>query len=377
MNDANNASPTSPTPSNAGSPNGASPQPSGPVTLDVLSQALAAVNPPEHPSNEDSPPTPTTAANPAAATDPGATLPEEQPLEGNEPPAAGEDLSQLDEQQQGDPFAGLEPDVRAKAIELAKELQAQGLSVGEVKRIGKLLHDKGEMESRLGQQIEALNAKIEELQAGGQAAEANPAIPMPPKVAALKNPAEIERRELHLQSVLDFCEDNPDGGEINGQSFTAEDVKSIRRDARTELRWLPKRGQQLQQAQQFQQVQQQAREQTVKDFPALQDPENPDTKLARQLVSTDPQLAGRPNADYLALALATGHRLLQADLAKRKAPANGTKPAGGQRTRPVASSGGAAVPRANGQAQNVAQLIKTAKERPSPAALEALVGFVQ
>lgn len=370
-------SPQSAVAANAGSQNGDALQPSGPVSLDSLAQALDALNPPTAPEASDSRPAAVAAPEmppaPAAAADAGNELPpEEQPHEGADAPAAGEDLSQLEE------FNALDPEVQKHALELAKELKAQGLSVGEAKRIGKLLHNKSESEARLTQQIETLQQQIEELKAGPPAtADAAQTLPMPAKVAELKNNAEIERREMQLQNVLDWCEDNPEGGEANGQVFTPEEVKAIRRDSRQELRWLPKRREQLNQQAAVQQAQRQAREQTLKDFPALNDPANPDAKLAQQLIQSEPALAHRPNRDYLALALATGHRLLQSELAARKAPKPAANGNGAVARKPQASSGGAAAPRATGGQAQVAQLLKTAKERPSPAALEALLPHVQ
>lgn len=385
MNTVPTATPNSPAAANAGSPNGALSQPvTGPVTLDVLSAALAAVDSPGQPENQESPPAgfapaPEATPNPADAASPVETAPEQTPLAGSEPETAGDVLSQTEEAGGEDPLAGLEADVRERAIELARELKAGGLTVGEVKRIGKLLHQKGETESQFRQQIEGLQQEIEQLKSSATPAEDAAAVPMPAKVAALKNPREIEQREFKVQSVLDWCEDNPDGGELNGQTFSADEVKAIRRDARQELRWLPRRQQQLEQQAQLRQQQQAVRSQTLKDFPVLNDPENPDTQLARRLMSTDPQLAQRPNADYLALALAMGHRLLQADLQKRKAPA-AAKPAaaanGLPRAKPAANGGASAAPRATPQG-NVNQLLKSAKERPSPAALEALLPHVR
>lgn len=373
-------SPQSAAAANAGSLNGDALPPSGPVSLDSLAQALDALNPPTAPATSDSSPAavaaPETPSAPADTAAPENELPpEEQPHEATtDAPAAGDDLSQLDE------FNALDPEVQKHALELAKELKAQGLSVGEAKRIGKLLHNKSESEARLTQQIETLQQQIEELKAGPpQTAEAATDLPMPVKVAALKNGAEIERREMQLQNVMDWCEDNPEGGAANGQEFSAEDVKAIRRDTRQELRWLPKRKEQLGQQAKFQQAQRAHREQVLKEFPVLADPQNPVTQLARKLMA-DPQIARQPNADYLALALATGHQALEAEKAKRKATATATngngKATGAPVRRPAASSGGGAPPRAT-NGSNVQQLLKNAKERPSPAALEALLPHVQ
>lgn len=370
-------SPQSAVAANAGSQNGDALQPSGPVSLDSLAQALDALNPPTAPEASDSRPAAVAAPEmppaPAAAADAGNELPpEEQPHEGADAPAAGEDLSQLEE------FNALDPEVQKHALELAKELKAQGLSVGEAKRIGKLLHNKSESEARLTQQIETLQQQIEELKAGPPAtADAAQTLPMPAKVAELKNNAEIERREMQLQNVMDWCEDHPEGGAANGQEFSAEEVKAIRRDTRQELRWLPKRKEQLGQQAQAAQAQRQAREQIVKDFPELNDSENSEAKLAKQLLATDPQLASRPNRDYLALCLAAGHLLKQQQLAQRKGqPAAAAKPNGAPVRRPTANNGNGAPPRAT-PASNVQQLLKQAKERPSPAALEALLPHVQ
>jgi hypothetical protein len=111
--------------------------------------------------------------------------------------------------------------------------------------------------------------------------------------------------------------------------------------------------------------------------------------MAKQLLN-DPRFANEVEADYLALAMATGHRVLQAQLAKSKTgtngAANGANGNGVQGTaRPTANgipkgkpagAPSAAAPRANGHTNGKA-LLERARREGTPDALAALIGGLE
>jgi hypothetical protein len=300
--------------------------------------------------------------------------PEPETTENPEPEASEEtDLSQPP--QTGNAaldavLKDLNPDAVKHFVEIANAVQSGETSIGQVKRQFKLGKEENAELAKLREENERLKAQPPAATAGQ----------LPDSVAKLKTAAEVDAREAQAQDSIDaienFLEENPQGGDIgNGQTFTRQQLVERKRALQQELRALPQQRKALEQSAQFERQQAEVTTATRRDFPQLNDPENPDTKLASDLVKGTPLLNAFPNRDYLALALAVGHRTLQADLNRRKAgPAGkpvqtqrpGTVPAKKPHTAAPAAAKPASVP--------AADLVKGVKDKDSLAALLSATG---
>jgi hypothetical protein len=210
-------------------------------------------------------------------------------------------------------LAELPDDVRAELLTLAREIAEGKTNFGEVKRGHKLI-------GKHTAEIEERDRKIESLQQ--QLAESKAQSPTSNVGGLFKSVAEVEKREEQLQGVLDWCEDNAEGGDSNGQSFSAEEVKQMRRQARDEMKKLPGQKQQLQQQAeqqaQFTQQQQSARSEVFKLLPELKDPENPETQRVNEMITKMPMLKSMfVSPEMAALTWQLGEAALKERLAKR------------------------------------------------------------
>lgn len=175
----------------------------------------------------------------------------------------------------------LDEDVREQVLDLAQDIADGVVNLGEIKRGHRLALDFAAERNRLNSENQALR---EQVQNGGNR-NGQP---------VLNTPDQVQARIDQLQDILDWCEENPDGGDFgngdNAKSFNAEEVRAIRRDTNKELRRLPAQlqaaQQQAAQAQQFAQSQRQARTQAEKLFPFLTDRNNAETKQVRALLES-------------------------------------------------------------------------------------------
>ena len=321
----------------------------------------------------------TVVADPPATDEPAnENLTEEKPEgEGDEPKSedAGEtDLSQSDDKELNEALQGLNADAKESLMEVAKAIANGETTIGQVKRQMKLGRQENEELQRLREENEQLKANPPTATVSRE---------LPPTVAKLKTVEEVESRsqvcEESIDALEDFLEKNPQGGEIGGKEWTREQLIDRKRAFRDELKVLPKQQQIIQQQAQFTKVKTEAAAQIRKDFPVLNDPDNPDTKASRALLKTDPIINQYPNADYLALALARGHRELQAELTARKAGTAARtvqRPGAKTGTVPAAKphgSGTAPARSTNGTAP-VGDLLKGVKDKSSLADLLAATG---
>jgi len=295
--------------------------------------------------------------------------------------------------------AGLPPEIaalpdgeRSKLLTQLAEAIKNGESVNSLLRGHKYA-------TKLEAQLEELTAKVEQLQgeeSRGLRVESQPTA-LPETVAKLRTPAEVTARiqkvESEAEALQDFLDANPgDAGtvhQIGERQMTRQELINWRASLRAELKALPQRAQQIAQATEFQQKRKAVAQKVAADFPQVRDPENPDAVLARQLLSK-PQFAGEVEAEYLALAMATGHRILQAQLAQKKNGTNGHAAANGTArgdARPTTNGNGiqkgkpagapsAAAPRSNGHTNGKALLERARRER-STDALAALIGGLE
>ena len=118
------------------------------------------------------------------------------------------------------------------------------------------------------------------------------------EVEALNSIPEVEAEYKRAVEVLMWCEDNPDGGELqapNGETLeiTADQVKAMRKVARRNKDMeLPARFQYLQQ-------QQASVPTTLQNFPWWSKPESEEYQAAAAIVSEFPEIKRRPDWMHL------------------------------------------------------------------------------
>lgn len=298
---------------------------------------------------------------------------EAESTEGNE--VETEVLSQTDDAELTEALTGLDESARRKLIEIAKAVKAGEETIGGVKRIHKLTSE-----------VEELRAKVAELQQTSEttASAVTPA-DLPKSVAELKTIKDVEARariaEENADAIQDFLDANPGSADtiydIKGKEFTRQQLIEQRSQYRAELKALPKRADQLIKAQEFQQTRQAATAAIRRDYPMLNDPEHPETKAVRDLMR-DPKFSDVPNAEYLALAMITGNRVLQAELSNRKGklPAGKpvvVKPQGRVPSGKPHSSVGGVPPRVKGDGVSVDSAISQLKKDGSRNSFAALL----
>tara|TARA_Y100000590_G_scaffold87854_3_gene98584 strand:+ start:815 stop:1738 length:924 start_codon:yes stop_codon:yes gene_type:complete len=157
--------------------------------------------------------------------------------EGNQPEV---DLSQKeDEQAEAEPAAEAEGEPEAKAPEGDEYELPRGVQ----KRIDKLTAQKKALAEEKDKAISDLRQEIDELRASKESPD--------PKVDDPSNPYRhlqdletIRREELNAETVLDWCDDHPDGAVVhedgNEREYSVEDIREIRKRARKALnRQLP------------------------------------------------------------------------------------------------------------------------------------------
>lgn len=273
---------------------------------------------------------------PAQEEEPGQeTLsPEGEPNAEGETPEAESDEPNEPEQDGTQPaeFARLSPAERKAALELVKQLQP-----GEIPRIAKLVAQRHQLEST----VESLSKQLEEAQAAvveaPQAGAAGSELPEP--ITKLKTVQEVQKQldgvTRELEAVQDFLDANPGDAEtvyqIGGKEMSRKALIELRAGLRAQARQLPQRGQQILDQSQLAQARQRAESQLVREFPVLQDTEQPITKTVRKLM-TLPDFAGRANGMELAYIMARGNELVTAERTKRQTGATPAplvrKPAG-------------------------------------------------
>jgi hypothetical protein len=274
-------------------------------------------------------------------------------------------------------LAELPEDVREQLLAMAKEVADGSINFGDLKRGHKLAARHAEEVEQLRQENESLKQKLE---AGTTTAPGGEA-------GLYKTVDDVVKREQQLQKVLDWCEDNPEGGEFNGQEFTAAEVKDARRKARDEIKYaLPGRKEQLQQqAQQqaqFTKAQQQARGEVLKNFPALKDPDNTETQAVNKMLHEVPMLKTMfISPELAALTWLRGEQALRADLAKRgvqspKSKVQSPRPGAVKTGRP-SGGGGTAAPARTGAGPTVAKAKERIASERSVGALADLIGAME
>lgn len=260
-----------------------------------------------------------------------------------------DDLSQSQEQTQWpEGLAQLPDDVRDEVIQVAKDVADGKFSFRDLKRGHKLIGKHAEEVERLTNEVETLRKQLNEQPAPQTPSES---------LQSLKTVADVERRQRQLETVMDWCEDNPEGGTYNGQEFSQDDVRVARAAARTELRQMPQRRQQLEQQADFGRKQQAAKAQARKLFPHLSDADNSETQAVSALLESQPWLKNTfESPEIAALTWLRGQAAIKAELAKRNGQAQ--RPATQRPATNRPSTGGA-----GGKGNTAGPSVASAKDR--------------
>jgi hypothetical protein len=159
-------------------------------------------------------------------------------------------------------------------------------------RIGKEVRRRKEAEeerTEARERVAELETQVAELRRGATAQDG-------PAVMQAQSEDEIEQREEFLQEVIDFCEENRGQDvfdeEKGAVAYTADQVADRLRQARRELRMIPRARKALEQRQQED-------AEAAKVWPDLGDPSTELSKAVKAVLRDVPQLAVVPKARLL------------------------------------------------------------------------------
>lgn len=267
--------------------------------------------------------------------------------------------------------------------ENAEESDAKKPTKGEQRRIDQLTAQKYQALER-AEKAEArakeLEAKLEE--ATSVAPSAASAASLPESVSKLKTVAEVESRLAQVESdadaLTDFLDGNPGEADtaytIGDKQFTRAQLIQRRAALRAEARALPQQREHLVTSAQFSAQRKQVSAAMVKEFPVLQDTENPVTKTWHELRKL-PQFQREVNGDELAYLLARGHAAVQAErAAKTKSAAPAAKPTGKVPVGKPHAAGNTAGARTTGDVKAIMQKHSTERNPDSFTALLSATG---
>jgi len=191
-----------------------------------------------------------------------------------------------------------ESEVQDEVDQSNEEEDASQLSRGVQKRINKLVAAKKAAQAKLQEQEAKLAAMQKELEATKSLTAAPKQTQLSSKVEALNSIPEVEAEYKQALDVLMWCEENPDGGEIQGPDgqmveLTDKQVRTMKMVAlRNKEIELPARYRYLQE-------QQSASAKIVQNFPWLNKPETQEYQAAQSVLQEFPEIKRRP--DYLHL----------------------------------------------------------------------------
>lgn len=282
-----------------------------------------------------------------------------------------------DEGAEGAQAAALAPEVQEHVNNLAQLLADGKLSIGEVKRIEKLLRGKGTAEETIAQlqsQVAELQQRIEQ---GSPAPEASTAGSQGsnPLAAVVKDEASARQMTRTLHDILDWCEDNESGGVYKGTEYDQNGVRDLRRESRRALDvYLPERRAELAQQATVAQGRAQTQAWVKANAPWVYDRENPDGRRAAEYLN-DPAIKSRANGDVIAAMLVLGEKELRKQMALKAQPkrngAPASKPTNGTPAgKPPAPGGGGAARAGTPSALKAAtERVMTERSRSSLAGL--------
>ena len=338
------ATPSAVPPVNAGGQDGA-------LSLDASDAALdtALMGVLTGASKTQTPPLPA-AGNPDAAPapsqdgDPGQVEPEGTPTTDGEPEGEpkveddGKVLSQTGDAELDAALNDLTPAMRKHVVEVSK-LLGDTVKPGELPRIGQLLSERHQLAETVATLTRERDEALQKAEAGGTPASATGTVALPENVAKLKSIGEVRARAVtardSIRAIEDFLEENPEGGEVGGRTYSKKEMVQLKRQWQDELEALPQRQEQLQQTERFTQAQAQTRRQVLADYPWLNDPQHPVTSKIADAIKAVPLLKTTVAPEYWAAVLIRGKQAMDAELAQRKTKGNGGSPAVTPGVKPV------------------------------------------
>lgn len=178
------------------------------------------------------------------------------------------------------------------------EEDSSQLSRGVQKRINKLVAAKKAAQAKLQEQEARLAAMQRELEASKSLATQTKQQSVSNEIEALSSIPEVEAEYKRAVDVIMWCEENPDGGEIqgpDGQTIELSD-KQVRAMKRAAIR-----NKEVELPQRFAYLQQQAAAAPVivQNFPWLNKPESQEYQAAQAVLQDFPEIKRRP--DYMHL----------------------------------------------------------------------------
>lgn len=337
---------TSGAPASAASSGVGTPDPVSP--LNALVAMLAEEPQPGVTDPNEAPPAPglgapETAPAPGAAGDPGQTTSPpgepQPPAEGETPPGDGAPPNPpSDTERLTAAITALSPTERAAALELFERERGKLPSLAKVTGQNYGLKDRvTELEKQnreLAQQI--ADGASTNTREGAYAPQA-----LPESVSKLKTVQAVQARQATLESSLDqisdFLDANPgdpktvydleSGEAVNVESdgkryLSRAQIIARRNDARAELRALPKQAEHLTRTAELSRTHATLHAELATLYPTLANADDAETQMYHAALSL-PLIANHPGGPLIALKLAKGHTLVEAERAKAKEKAAG------------------------------------------------------
>jgi hypothetical protein len=222
------------------------------------------------------------------------------------------------EEQQAEPEAEADEPIVDSEVEVEGEAdqstdeegepEESSLSRGVQKRINKLVAAKKAAQA----QLEEREARLAQMEREIQALKSVPPPSVPDisdAVQALNSTEEVNAEFQRASYVLDWCEDNPDGGVIidpqgNEVELDVQQVRAMKKMARRRKEVeLPARFQYLNQKSQIEPV-------LATKHPWMRKPESEEYRVAQQVLRDFPEVKRRPDHMHLVAALIEGLKVL-------------------------------------------------------------------
>jgi hypothetical protein len=240
-----------------------------------------------------------------------------------------EEAAPAKEEQQAEPeveteeTAEAEPEVEAQAeadqsTDEEGEPEESSLSRGVQKRINKLVAAKKAAQA----QLEEREARLAQMERELQALKSVPQTSAPTVSDAVEALGSVEEVNAELQRalyVLDWCEDNPDGGVITDPQGNQIELDNLQvRD----MRKLARRRKEIELPARFQYLNQKSQIEPVlaAKHPWMRKPESEEYRVAQQVLRDFPEVKRRPDHMHLVAALIEGLKVFaERDSGKAKA----------------------------------------------------------
>jgi len=197
--------------------------------------------------------------------------------------------------QDEDPTAPEEdsPPLEEDGVDLLQDEEVEGdqegdeTPSGEQRRINKLTKNWREAEDKVKHQDERIRYLENLAQSNQSQTKPRPTAENP--YAYMQNQEEVEGEEHLVEEWLDWCEDNPDGGERDGKDYTDDEVRSIRKACRkAQSKHLPAQRRYVEKLSQYTQV-----AETI--YPFWAKPYSQEHQVAKDMLKQVPGIMSDPS----------------------------------------------------------------------------------